>query len=145
MQEVIMSTLLTDKTTAELPWTLAYPQSTGRNLFKAVKKTITVLVANRLLRNVEAELMALDDRMLKDIGLDRQRDWIDADRPRAGAQKWRAAAALVKSCKRRVARSATEQWNPRSARHSVARRRDTAVPVAGRLTELKELYSSKES
>ena len=66
-----MSTLLTDKTTAELPWTLTYPLSTSRNLFKAVKKTITALVANRALRKAKAELLALDDRMLKDIGFDR--------------------------------------------------------------------------
>jgi uncharacterized protein YjiS (DUF1127 family) len=71
MQEMIMSTLLTDKTTAELPWTLTFPLSTARKPFEAVKMMITALVPNRALRKAEAELMALDDRMLKDIGLDR--------------------------------------------------------------------------
>ena len=71
MQEMIMSVLLTDETTAELPWTLTFSLSTARKLFEAVKMMITALVANRALRKAEAELMALDDRMLKDIGLDR--------------------------------------------------------------------------
>ena len=66
-----MSVLLTEETTAELPWTLTFSLSTARKLFEAVKMMITALVANRALRKAEAELMALDDRMLKDIGLDR--------------------------------------------------------------------------
>ena len=89
-----MSTLLTDKTTAELPWTLTFPLSTARKLFEAVKMMITA-VANRALRKAEAELMALDDRMLKDIGLDRSEigsvlmDHVQERRNGARQQRWR--------------------------------------------------------
>jgi uncharacterized protein YjiS (DUF1127 family) len=82
------------KTTAELPWTLTFPLSTARKLFEAVKMMITALVANRALRKAEAELMALDDRMLKDIGLDRSEigsvlmDHVQERRSGARQQRW---------------------------------------------------------
>jgi uncharacterized protein YjiS (DUF1127 family) len=42
-----------------------------RSLSKAVRKTIAAFVAWRAFRRAESELMGLDDRALKDIGLDR--------------------------------------------------------------------------
>jgi len=66
---MVMSTLATGKMTAEPPWA-AHPHLIARNLLNAMKSAIALIV-DRALRKAEAELLALDDRMLKDIGLDR--------------------------------------------------------------------------
>jgi uncharacterized protein YjiS (DUF1127 family) len=68
---MIMSTLATGKTTAEPLWTSAHPHVIGRNILNAMKRAIAAILVDRALRKAEAALMALDDRMLKDIGLDR--------------------------------------------------------------------------
>ena len=68
---MIMSTLAADKTIAEPPWTAVHPSSIAGNLLHAIKSAIASLVAERAFRRARAELEALDDRTLKDIGLDR--------------------------------------------------------------------------
>ena len=62
-----MTALLTEKATA--PWWAGLRLSRTRLLNK-VQKTLSALLARRL-RRAEAELLALDDRILKGIGLNR--------------------------------------------------------------------------
>jgi len=66
-----MSTLATDKTVAEPPWTAPLPIVIGGNLLKAMQRAIFALIADRAFHRAQAELLALDDRTLKDMGLDR--------------------------------------------------------------------------
>jgi hypothetical protein len=65
--EMIMNALLTDNTTAEPSWAGLHPSRTG--LLKTAQKILSALLAHHL-RKAEAELMALDDRLLEDTGLD---------------------------------------------------------------------------
>jgi hypothetical protein len=65
---MIMSALLTDKTTAKPPRAGLHPRPAG--LLKMVQKTLSALLA-RHLRRIEAELVSFDRRMLKDIGFGR--------------------------------------------------------------------------
>jgi uncharacterized protein YjiS (DUF1127 family) len=68
----IMSTTVTDKSGLEPTWTgELLARSPGRSLFNDFREAIAGCVAYRALRRAEAELMALDNRTLKDIGLDR--------------------------------------------------------------------------
>ena len=67
-----MSTTIIDTTRLEPLWTSV----SRRNLLdwalaKAARKAIAAFAAYRAFRRAESELMALDDRTLKDMGLDR--------------------------------------------------------------------------
>jgi uncharacterized protein YjiS (DUF1127 family) len=68
---MIMSTLVTDKTVAVPPWTAALPIVIGGNLLNAMQRAIAALIADRALHRAQAELLALDDRRLMDMGLER--------------------------------------------------------------------------
>ena len=59
--EMIMSALLTAKIPAEPPWA---------GFLNTMQETLSALLARRLRRRA-AELIALHDRMLENIGLDR--------------------------------------------------------------------------
>jgi uncharacterized protein YjiS (DUF1127 family) len=67
-----MTTTVTDKSGLNPTWAgELLTRSPGRSLFNDFRKAIAGCVAYRALRRAEAELMALDNRTLKDIGLDR--------------------------------------------------------------------------
>jgi uncharacterized protein YjiS (DUF1127 family) len=68
---MIMSTPATVKSVAEPLWTAVHPFFRGGNFLSAMKRAIAALVADRAFRRARAELAALDDRTLKDMGLDR--------------------------------------------------------------------------
>jgi uncharacterized protein YjiS (DUF1127 family) len=65
-----MSTLATDKMRPEPFWVPAYSLLNG-TLRETIGTAVTNLKARRAFRRAERQLMALDGRALKDIGLDR--------------------------------------------------------------------------
>jgi uncharacterized protein YjiS (DUF1127 family) len=69
----------------------------ARSLSKAARRAIDAFVAWRAFRRAESELMALDDRALKDIGLDRSEIGSalmdDAQERRNGARQARRIAS----------------------------------------------------
>jgi uncharacterized protein YjiS (DUF1127 family) len=68
---MIMSTLMKSGTKIAQPWETLSLQLYGARLANAFLDAIANYVAHRALRRAEAQLAALDDRTLKDIGLDR--------------------------------------------------------------------------
>lgn len=66
-QDSIMSTLLTNYTVAGLA---GEPSWSGASLIRSLQRSVVGLVARRAFRAAEAELLALDRRKLKDVGID---------------------------------------------------------------------------
>jgi hypothetical protein len=84
---MIMSTLLTVKIPAEPPWA---------GFLSKMQETLSALLARRLRRRA-AELIALHDRMLGNVGLDRREIGSvlmdDAqERTNCGRQRWHAVS-----------------------------------------------------
>ena len=64
-----MSTLLTDKTTADPLWPRLHRSLAGASLVNRMRKSLAAFLALRAFTG--QRLMAVDDRMPEDIGLDR--------------------------------------------------------------------------
>ena len=56
---------------ANATWPRELSRSSGFHLFRAIRERLAAFARRRALRGAEAELMALDDQALKDIGLHR--------------------------------------------------------------------------
>ena len=96
-----MSTALTHKTTSE-QWTGLHPSLPGASLLNWLRSSLAAYLAYRAFCRSEAQLMALDDRALKDIGLDRSE----------------IGSVLVDDAheRRNGVRCSTSRWPPRHVR-----------------------------
>jgi uncharacterized protein YjiS (DUF1127 family) len=65
--EMTMSTF--EKTTAKIPWSGLHSNLFDASFINRIRKWRAAFLKHRALRRPEAELKALDDRMLKDMGL----------------------------------------------------------------------------
>jgi uncharacterized protein YjiS (DUF1127 family) len=58
-----------ENTTAKVPWSGLHPTLVDASFINRIRKWRAAFLKHRALRRAEAELKALDDRMLKDMGL----------------------------------------------------------------------------